>query len=145
MTTTQPGGVYRCPSPEEAGLTEDDWGGLCLDGTADIAQLDDGWFFAIYRPGMVSDWVELHGFASRSDALVAWCLATGRRHLCVVPSWEELGWVGFGGGMKSEDGSGWWYWDDSTHVEVADTAYNVEHEVEARWFVAVLKALEAGL
>lgn len=151
--------TYREPLASEVGLI------VAFDGT----------LFTNMATGDTAVWEEDAGFwtsdeggryATRGDALVAWCLATGRRHLCVVPEWSEWSCMqGLGGRMHvgeavwwpgefdapgclsfydPDDGwlpgrsGGWSTRTVTASIEVAD-------EIEARWTVAVLTALKEGL
>jgi len=134
--------TYRVPTLEECGLNEDG-PGLSLynaDGEGVISE----W----YRPAWcfhLPSW--LGGApvicATRDDALVAWCLATGRRHLSYVPTWDELGGSGTAAGAAGDNDS--WSWElDHERLELSGNhQIHVDDEVEARWTVAVLQALDA--
>ncbi len=144
-------GVYRVPSPEDCGLTEMDDGSLVVQSEYGDRILP--WPWPPHDPspgwlveGLVNDPYEATQapFATRGDALVAWCLATGRRHLVWVPPWEDLG-----GRLTDQgaagDGWEWVLYRNSVRFAPGDAPVPAADEVEARFAVAVLQALKAGL
>lgn len=123
--------TYRVPTAAEIGL---------LDG--------------IQFPADVAAWIEPSPAATpeqnrgRVERLVTYALLYGFTHLIYVPTWEELG--------AGPDVVDWdfdtigWPADDafiatSWYVAINGNTVIISTEIECRWFVAVLRALEAGL
>lgn len=150
--------TYRVPEPDELGLTEAT-NGWCI-GPEDprrpgivprptIFEGDQGWY--------IDDDLSPRGRASsRAEALIIYAVTTDQRHAVYVPTWRQMGFGvirGYHGeatslGVLDEDGECFDAVEGLGPTFTSTSPWTPLHDLdsmEARWFVAVLLALQANL